>query len=178
MDASQASWREIRVSLFCLRRGCEGVDEVALAYYGQLLENAADIDQARSTAPRIPGECRSAIHSRIPANRLRIGQKLARKILADYMLVGVVQTVAMRLRASLARNSREFILFAERMRGEDARGSMKSPSRIYGQLSGIPRGHTTPRQSSRPRCPVVSLVAGRSLFPCESVASVRITDYR
>jgi len=52
-----------------------------------------------------------------PANRLLIAQKLARKILADYMLVGVVQTVALRSQGILVRNSREFVLFAERMRG-------------------------------------------------------------
>ena len=39
-DSLGASWREIRVSLFCLRRGCEGVDDFGKSYYGQLLENA------------------------------------------------------------------------------------------------------------------------------------------
>jgi len=94
------------------RRASRGVAEIASAYYGQFLEQwlghrwggACSACRRREAAP-------VGIVRYSPANRLRVAQKFARKILADYPRGWVVQTVS----GILARKSREFILFAERM---------------------------------------------------------------
>jgi len=69
----KACWREIRMSLFCLRGGCEGLGEIASAYYGQFPEQwlghrwrgAGSACRRREAAP-------VGIVRYSPANRLRV----------------------------------------------------------------------------------------------------------
>src|SRR5215472_12048386 len=114
------------------------VDEIAKSYYGQLLENSWDIPPRGRAHDLSPLVCACSVRALFPCESVasvritdyRQSRDKARRISRTLPTVVGAIPVSQTRPSILARFSREFILFAARMRGEDARASMKSRARI------------------------------------------------
>ena len=79
----RAFWREIRVSSFCLRRGCEGSVKSRSAVTDNSRKTLGLYPSRRFSFPPAPSLLGSESSANPPRNRLLIAGKLARKILWD-----------------------------------------------------------------------------------------------